>query len=122
MRLAARSISSAPVTTRRTARIVSHFAASASSRKSARPSGKVSKCTDGGPCGRYMNQASSAVKLMMGASHLKIASQRISTVVSAALRVVDDGGSQYRTSLRMSKQNADKSVFMKCVSEATPVL
>ena len=82
---------------------ISHFAASASSRKPARLSGKVSRCTEGSPSGRYMNQASSAVKLVIGASHFRIASQRMSTVVNAALRVDDDGGSQYRTSLRISK-------------------
>ena len=50
-----------------------------------------------------MVQASSAVKLMAGASHFRIASHRMSTVVSAALRFTDDGGSQYSMSLRISK-------------------
>src|SRR5581483_8865024 len=91
---AARSSSSAPVTTRRTSRMVSHFVDNASSRKPERSSGKVSKCTECELSGLYMNHASSAVKLMIGASHFRIASQRRSTVVSAALRVVDEGGSQ----------------------------
>ena len=48
MRLAARSISSAPVTTRRILRTVRHFAASASSLQSAAIGGKTCMCTD--PC------------------------------------------------------------------------
>jgi hypothetical protein len=38
-----------------------------------------------------------------GASHFRIASQSMLMVVSAALRAVDDGGSQYSVSLRISK-------------------
>src|SRR5262249_35255300 len=46
MRLAARSISSAPVTTRRTMRTLRHFSASASSRPAAGISGNCSRCTE----------------------------------------------------------------------------
>ena len=46
MRFSRRSISSAPVTTRRTSRILSHLAASASSRHSAGTSGNRRRCTD----------------------------------------------------------------------------
>src|SRR5450631_1576431 len=51
MCLAARSTSSAPVTTRRTARIISHFAASLSSRKFSKLSGNSARCTDGSASG-----------------------------------------------------------------------
>src|SRR5712664_94424 len=51
MFLAARSTSSAPVTTRRTLRMVSHFAASASSRNASKPSGNSTRCTDGSASG-----------------------------------------------------------------------
>ena len=44
--LAARSISSAPVTTRRTRLIFSHFSASASSRQDLGTSGNSSRCTE----------------------------------------------------------------------------
>ncbi len=46
MRLAARSSSSAPVTTRRTSRTSSHFSASSSLRQALSSSGKVSRCTE----------------------------------------------------------------------------
>src|SRR5882757_11557474 len=103
MFLAARSTSSAPVTTRRTSRMISHFAASASSRKASNPSGNSVRCTDGSASGRYIRHASSVVKLSTGASHFRIASQMMSIAVSAAFRASDDGGSQYSVSLRMSK-------------------
>src|SRR5882724_2309796 len=51
MFLAARSTSSAPVTTRRTLRMVSHFAASASSRNASKLSGNSVRCTDGSASG-----------------------------------------------------------------------
>src|SRR5712664_408912 len=51
MFLAARSTSSAPVTTRRTLRMVSHFAASASSRNASKPPGNSTRCTDGSASG-----------------------------------------------------------------------
>src|SRR6266851_2702261 len=51
MFLAARSTSSAPVTTRRTLRMVSHFAASASSRNVSKLSGNSVRCTDGSASG-----------------------------------------------------------------------
>src|SRR5712664_1120398 len=51
MFLAARSTSSAPVTTRRTLRMVSHFAASASSRNASKLSGNSARCTDGSASG-----------------------------------------------------------------------
>ena len=101
--LAARSSSSAPVTTRRTSRMVSHFFASFSSRNFSKPSGNSVRCTEGLSFGLYIAQASSQVKLRIGASHFRIASQRMSIVVSAALRATEDGGSQYSVSLRMSK-------------------
>ena len=103
MRLAARSSSSAPVTTRRTLRMISHFAASASSRNGCRPSGNSVRCTDGSASGLYRRHASSVVNDSTGASHFRIASQIISMAVRAALRAGDDGGSQYSVSLRMSK-------------------
>src|ERR1700758_4203144 len=103
MVFAARSSSSAPVTTRRTLRIVSHFAASLSSRNSVRLNGKVNRCTDGQSPGQYIAHASSQVKLRIGASHFRIASQSTSIVVSAAFRATDEIGSQYSVSLRMSK-------------------
>ena len=46
MRFPARSISSAPVTTRRTLRTLRHFSASASSRQDAGSSGNNSRCTE----------------------------------------------------------------------------
>src|SRR6185437_1565111 len=46
MRFCARSISSAPVTTRRTMRTLRHFSASLSSRQAAGTSGNNSRCTD----------------------------------------------------------------------------
>ena len=46
MRLAARSISSAPVTTDRTRRILSHFSASVSSFQAAGSRGNSSRCTE----------------------------------------------------------------------------
>src|SRR3569833_4596142 len=95
MFLAARSSSSAPVTTRRTLRIVSHFAASLSARKPSRSTGNSGRCTDGSASGRYMRQPSSEVKLRIGASHFRIEVHNKSIVVSAALRVSEDGGSQY---------------------------
>ena len=103
MFLAARSSSSAPVTTRRTSRMVSHFAASASSRNCSKPSGNSVRCTDGSASGWYIRHASSVVKLSTGASQRRIASQMMSIAVSAALRAGEDGGSQYSVSLRMSK-------------------
>src|SRR6266700_1146520 len=51
MFLAARSTSSAPVTTRRTLRMVSHFVASASSRNVSKLSGNSVRCTDGSASG-----------------------------------------------------------------------
>src|SRR5882724_6822591 len=51
MFLAARSTSSAPVTTRRTLRMVSHFAASALSRNASKLSGNSVRCTDGSASG-----------------------------------------------------------------------
>src|SRR3954470_19076782 len=103
MFLAARSSSSAPVTTRRTLRIASHFAASLSSRRLSRSSGNCVRCTEGSASGLYMRQAYSAVKLRIGDSHFRIELHNRSIVVSAALRVGEDGGSQYSVSLRMSK-------------------
>src|ERR1035438_847484 len=92
--LAARSSSSAPVTTRRTLRMVSHFAASASSRNLPKPSGNRARCTEGPEAGLYICHASSQVKLKTGASPFRLETQRRSIVVSAALRATEDGGSQ----------------------------
>src|SRR5579871_3029426 len=92
--LAARSSSSAPVTTRLTSRMVLHFAASFSSRNDSKPSGNNVRCTDALSFGLYMPQASSEVKLRIGASHFRIASQMMSIAVSAALRATEEGGSQ----------------------------
>ena len=64
---------------------------------------KSYKTDEGSASGLYMRQASSAVKLRIGASHFRIALHNRSIVVSAALRVSEDGGSQYSVSLRMSK-------------------
>src|ERR1700753_586540 len=92
--LAARSSSSAPVTTRRTSRMVSHFFASGASRNLSKPSGNSVRCTEALSLGLYIAQASSQVKERIGASHFRIASQRMSMVESAAMRASDDGGSQ----------------------------
>src|SRR5690242_9064264 len=94
MFFAARSSSRAPVTTRLTSRTVSHFAASASSRKESNAVGNSVKCTDGSASALYIRQASSDVKLNTGASHFRMESQMVSIAVSAALRASDDGGSQ----------------------------
>ena len=83
--------------------MVSHFFASFSSRNFSKSCGNSVRCTEAFSSGLYIAQASSQVKLRTGASHFTIASQRISIVVSAALRATDDGGSQYSVSLRMSK-------------------
>src|SRR3954463_13189333 len=99
MFLAARASSNAPVTTRLTSRIRSHFAARRSSRYCSNPSGKRVRGTDGAASGRYNRHDSSQVTLNTGASHFRIASQVRSIVVSAALRATEDGGSQYSVSL-----------------------
>src|SRR5258705_10677365 len=102
--------------------MVSHLAASASSRKPSSSFGNSVRCTDGSASGLYIRHASSQVKLRTGASHFRIASQMISIVVNAALRASDDGGSQYSVSFLMSKLNADSSVFMNADRLATTVL
>src|SRR4029077_9114142 len=111
-----------PVTTRRTLRMVSHFFASASSRNESKLVGNSVRCTDGSASGREIRQASSQVKLSTSASHFRTASQMMSIAVSADLRASDDGGSQYSVSLRISKQNAASSEFIKAASVATTVL
>ncbi len=77
MRLPARSISIAPVTTRRTWRTLRHFSASASLRQAAGMSGNSSRCTE-----RVLrirsraSQASSAVNGSIGASQVTVARNR----------------------------------------------
>ncbi len=74
--------------------MLSHFLASASSRKAFKSAGNSVRCTEGSASRRYIRQASSVVKLSTGASHFRTASQMMSMAVSAALRATDEGGSQ----------------------------
>ena len=94
IRFCARSISSAPVTTRRTVRIAFHLAANASSRQPAGVSGKSCRWTEPSSDGKRDSQVSSAVKLRMGASQMTRRVKAASTAVSALLRVTLDSGSQ----------------------------
>ena len=89
MRLAARSISSAPVTTRRTLRTLRHFSASASSRQAAGTSGNSSRCTEVA-AGSRASQASSAVKQSIGASQVTVQRNSWSSTVRQALRVTEE--------------------------------
>ena len=88
MRLPARSISSAPVTTRRTWRTLRHFSASASSRQAAGTSGNSLEMHRGVvDADSARSQASSAVKHSIGASQVTVQRNSWSITVSAALRV-----------------------------------
>ena len=84
MRFAARSTSSAPVTTRRRLRSLRHFSASASSRQDAGTSGNDSRCTDAA-AGSRASHASSAVKHSIGASQVTVQRNRWSSTVRQAL-------------------------------------
>ena len=86
MRLAARSSSSAPVTTRRTSRTRSHFLASSSLRQAGSSSGKVSRWTEPSRPGSRASHASSAVNDRIGASQATSALKISSMTVSAARR------------------------------------
>ncbi len=67
---ARRSISSAPVTTRRMRQIAAHSAASASSRQAAGVAGKSSRCTELSSPGCRASQTSSMVNGRTGASQV----------------------------------------------------
>ncbi len=94
MRLADRSSSSAPVTTRLTERMSRHRAAKASSNQASGVSGKSCRCTE--PCadGCRDSQASSAVKDRIGASQTTTRVKTASITVSAARRATLERGSQ----------------------------
>ena len=85
-----RSISSAPVTTRRTARTFRHFSASASSRQSPGISGNCRRCTESFSPGKRFSHASSMVKQSIGASQAVSAPNTMSSTVErrAARRAV----------------------------------
>src|ERR1700733_131729 len=89
MRFAARSISSAPVTTRRRLRSRSHFFAKASSRQDDGTLGKVSRWTDIA-AGSRASHASSAVKQSIGASQVTVQQNKWSSTVRQALRVFEE--------------------------------
>ena len=93
IRLLARSISSAPVTTRRTRLISFHTFASASSRHAGGIAGNGSRWTEAAPGNRDC-QASSAVKHSIGASQVTMARKTWSSTVRQALRVTEEIGSQ----------------------------
>ena len=94
MRFPARSISSAPVITRRTLRTLRHFSASASSRQAAGTCGNSSRCTEPSALGWRASHASSAVNGSIGASQVTVARNSWSSTVRHALRVSEEIGSQ----------------------------
>ena len=86
MRFSRRSISSAPVTTRRTRRIASHLAARRASCQSRGVAGKSSRCTELSSPGKRVSQTSSMVKGSIGASQVTRRWKRASSTVRAARR------------------------------------
>ena len=94
MRFSRRSISSAPVTTRRACRTASHFAASAGSSHSTGVSGKSTRCTELSSPGKRSSQTSSMVKTSIGASHVTSRWNSASSTVRAARRRGSPAASQ----------------------------
>ena len=94
MRLAARSTSRAPVTTRRTRRTFAQRSASAGSRHAAGVSRKVWRWTEPVSEGFRASHASSAVKARIGASQTGTRAKAASMTASAPRRTALDAGSQ----------------------------